>query len=255
MSTFEENKRRSSFSEILPKDTIGLITTFLTDEDLFSTRSTNMIFYEAYQDQRVTEDTMFCHSRAIYLASCGYIFKHVTYLRVLLSDIDLLQFISPQHFPKLKTLESPLLREIPLNQNIIRVITGLSRLPYLKAETFPNLVHAEIHIGDVPGVDVLPVPHPYLRSLFLKFCLDMKSEAKNDLSPISRKYFPKLEQLTIYEQREPDFRMQQMLEIRRLRKEGICVTEIKPVLPSRLTISQEEYMAMSITGMIFSHRI
>jgi len=245
MSTFGENKKRSSFSEVLPKDTIGLITTFLTDEDLFSIRSTNKIFYQAYRDQRVTRDTIFCHSRAIYMASCGYIFKHVTYLRVLFGDIDLLQFINPQNFPKLKTLDSSLLREMPLNPNITTVITWINKLPYLTVETFPNLLHAEIHMGDVPDAEVLPVPHPNLRSLFLTFDLIMESEAKNDLSLISREYFPKLELLKIYEAYDPDYRIQQMLEIGRLRKEGVCVTELKPVSWSRAVSWQEEnYIAM-----------
>jgi len=244
--TFEEHKKPNSISEILPKDALGLIINFLTDDDLFYIRGTNKIFYEAYRDQRVTEEYRFYHSRALYLASIGYIFKHLTYLNVQWNDTIRLQCVRPENFPKLKILHSPLLQQMPFNPNITTVITHLRQFQYLKPETFPNLLHADIHMGDVPDAEVLPFPHPNLCSLIFRFDLIMESESRNDLSPISREYFPKLKEMTIYEAYDPDYQMQQMLEVERLRKEGVCVTEVQNPACARCKVHslEENYLAM-----------
>jgi len=224
MSMLEENKRRLSFCEILPKDTMRLITTFLTDDDLFSIRSTNKILCEAWQDQTVTEETIFDHDRAINFASCGFIFKHVSYLRATRRYDYLTQFINPHHFPGLKSLHAPLV-QIPVNPTITKVIISQVEFEDLRAETFPNLLHAEVLKPDPYGRVFLPRPHAKLRTLTLSYLLNWEDSAHNNLSEITRDNFPKLEQLTIWEARE-DYLAKQTLEIKRLRDEGICVTEV-----------------------------
>jgi len=219
----EESKTRFSFCDKLSRDTLRLITTFLTDEDLFSIRGTNKILHKAWQDQSVTEETIFYHNRALHFASRGFIFKHVIYLRVSIF-CKYLQFINPQHFPKLKILYTSLF-QIPVNPTVTTVIVSLPEWD-LRAETFPNLQHVKILKPDTDGRVFLPRPHVNLCTITLSYFINWDDTSHKNLSAISRDSFPKLEQLTILEAHD-DYRATQTLEIRRLREEGICVTEVK----------------------------
>jgi len=219
----EESKTRFSFCEKLPRDTMRIITTFLTDDELFSIRSTNKTLHEAWQDQSVKEETIFNHNRALYFASRGFIFKHVIYLRVS-SCRDYLQSINPHHFPKLKILHTSLV-QIPVNPTVTTVIISLPGFEDLRAETFPNLLHAKILMPDPHGRVFVPCPHVNLRTITLSYFINWDDTSHKNLSAISRDSFPKLEQLTILEAHD-DYRATQTLEIRRLREEGICVTEV-----------------------------
>jgi len=183
-----------------PKEILRYVVSYLNDEDRFRLRGLSLFFYETYYCQHINEDTKpFNDERAIKLARKGRRFTNIEHLQTRYVSITAadLQFISPYHFPSLKSFFSDRTvsekRFARLRHPLLVKLSVLLEKPRearcITEQRFPNLQILDVDFRE-RGAELGAInPHRILKRLI---CPKVKLGANFFLS-ISRAHFPKLE--------------------------------------------------------------
>jgi len=189
---------------VFPSDILRYIVSYLNDEDRFKLRGLSPFFYESYYCQHVNERTKpFNDERAIKLAKRGRRFTKVEHLQTRYVGITTydLQFISPYHFPNLKSFFSDkALSENEFDRLRHPQLVELSVLLETPREArciteqrFPKLQKLEIDFWE-RGAELGAInPHSTLKRLICPLVQVGASFFKS----ISRRRFPELELIEI----------------------------------------------------------